>query len=380
MVARLARGALIEALEATGGPISTSESLSPETRSRRADHFITDMRDVVARFDVGPSDLRRIALNDDHQLSVRFAALYGALHLLRRQGDIPRYQELVTEAQPTLDRLPLFETFYTFFHQFDGDLDTALTHAGRALEALPNTPGVQHLHAQIVADLLDRSEAVDPQIVSAALGRLEDMIQSGRAGRSPAFRETMARLLLHTDANDRHERARRAIKAALSLESSTEPGHQLRVANRRTILALIDHDQRHTRNLRDQADLLDEMRSTQATLRDRHERALEDMAEMRSEMAELRGHVDRVRDQTLTLLALFAALIAFVVSTIQVSVTLDAVSVMTVTVLLALLTIVIFSSAAVTLGLSTRRTGVIMLTSVSASILLLVLAVGGVVP
>ena len=378
MVGRLGRRDLLQALESVAKPIVTGEVLSPETRSIRTKHFTLDMRTkILDHLDGNERELRRIALDEDHGMAARFAALYGALHLLRREGDVEQYQQLVTEAQPTFGQLPLFETFYAFFHQFAGDLQEAFHHAVRALDALPEMPGAQHLHAEIVADLLDRSEDVDDQVVSAALQRIEAAIQSGNAS-SPAFQETFARLLLHTGA---HERARQAINAALSLESPSEPGYQLRVTNRRMIRKLIDHDQKHSEHIDEQsrliarqAELIDRMRATYEVLRGEHEEVREDMSKIRTDLY-------GVRDQTLTLLALFAAVIAFVVTTVQVSVSLDVVSVMVVTVLLGMLTITIFSSASVVLGLSARKSTIgILVISTGASIALLGLAVTDVIP
>lgn len=357
MVGRKTRQKLIDALSSAAKPVVTNEPLSPETRSIRTQRFTFDMRNILARFGVDERQLRQIALDEDRDIAVRFAALYGSLHLLRRRGDGAQYRQLVTEAQPSFGHIPLFETFYTFYHQFAGDLPEAFRHATRALELLPDMPGVQHLQAQIIADLVDRSVEIDDRVVAEARRRLETAVQSGTSA-SPAYHETLARLLLRDGA---HERARQAINIALSLESPSEPGYLLRLANRRMIRSLIDHDQQ-------QAELITRIQSAYVVLRDRHEVVQEEMSGMR-------GELYRVRDQSLTLLALFAAVIAFVVTTVQVSVTLEPVSVMIITLLLGLLTITIFAAASVVLGLSASRLTIgILVAALASSVTLIALA------
>lgn len=357
---------LLGDLRSVAAPIVVDAPLSPEVRSKRCQAFVVNMRELLSRHSVETDVLYRVYRTSSYDKAIRLGGLYGALHLFRRQENFRAYRELVDEAQPDLGTHPLFSTFYTFYHQSRGDLRVALRYSMQALDYLPTMPGVQHLHAVIVADMLDRSMPVDPEDIKKAMREAKSIIDQPD-GRIAAYHTTLARLQYHKQL---FEDARTNITLALDIESPDEPGYPLRHANRLIVKWLIDAGQQQSILISELRTSLADVRTSNVNLADKNKELMRKQGQVDSQMAAVRDEVSRMRDQSLTLLTLMTAVITFIVTTVQVSSELGLTSLMVVIPMLALLTVTVFSAGALILGINRDDwTTRLFLGSLSASIL-----------
>lgn len=361
---------LAEALSVVASGLDELVSIAPEARSRRTQEFINDVRVVLRQQSANVSQLEALVHSESEQETTRFAALYGLLHLHRRNHNFVAYRELVDHAAKEFGQYHLYSTFYTFYHRSLGNHRQALRYSEAALARLPSMPGVQHLHAAIVADLLDLSEEVSPDDIDSAIGEVRsiiDRLASADHGprRIASYYETLARLQRHVG---RFQEARTNIRLAMESESPGEPGYELRHANRLNLKWLIDVSS-------EEAEIREGIDASIQAITEASNELSNKQASVEAQLGEVRREVATVRDQTFTLLTLLTAVITFVVTSVQVATRIGLPSLMVAIPALGLLVIVLLSSAALLLTTGEAGSGPARALFVGSLLALIALAV-----
>ena len=229
--------------------------------------------------------LRAIAADDNYSFEQRFRALY-ALHIhLRRYKDLGQLSEVTSLYRDTFYRHPMwpFVESMTLFYcdQSPRDLRTAEKLARRALEQFPDHYFVLAHTAMVSARRLAREGVRRPREVNEAIHLANRALQLSNE-RYARFWGVLAELLI---ISGRFDEADDAISRAIELEDSSASDYAVRLSDYQMLR-------------------IDSQVS-------RHREALE-----RSQAKAIK-RLDQVRSETLGLLGLLAAVIAFLVTSVQ---------------------------------------------------------------
>jgi len=110
-----------------------------------SERFAEEMRIIDATLDSPTRLYTEILTDETHSLEQRFAALYGLLHRLRREGRLTQYIELCKKYEAEFGDQPYFDTFRVVMHSASADTKRgyrqALGAARNAGGELPIYPG-----------------------------------------------------------------------------------------------------------------------------------------------------------------------------------------------------------------------------------------------
>jgi tetratricopeptide (TPR) repeat protein len=226
-------------------------------------------------------------LLNDYSLGqeTRFAAFYVLLVRHFRDYDFVAYRRLFEAFGRDFadeDHLPVLRTEY-LLTQGSSRLDDALRESKRAVARLGTDPSAQHQRAFVIAELCERSGRVDDALVEEGLEAVETAIREGEE-RHPIFHATRARLLI---ARGEFRAARDELQLAIELEPTTSPQHSTRIAEYRDIRASVA--------------------------------IAEQIAEFDRRQDEALKRLEEVRGQAVQLVGLLAAVVAFIVTTTEIS-------------------------------------------------------------
>lgn len=230
-------------------------------------------------------------LIDDEDAQIAFNALFLELTILWRDRDFAQYRAVVAGARVRFRDNPRFPSLEAQACSCSVDarvLRRGLDHAKTALANLPGRPGILHTFAALVASLADQDKAKDVWL-SEAEDALEEVIRLNPT--YAMYHATLARILLH---QDRYREATDAVTQAIELEPSTGRHYALRVGDYQDIRTAISFGERADQ------------------LRQEHEAVTETVTNVRSEFEDM-------RTQVFALLGLLAAVVAFIVTGVQVA-------------------------------------------------------------
>ncbi|HEY6731550.1 MAG TPA: hypothetical protein VI039_11045 [Solirubrobacterales bacterium] len=271
------------------------------------------MLDACQRIlDMPESELQGLRARDVEE--VRFLALYILLLVNWREFNYPRYRELVDlyAADFAEEIHPYFLTFRSQYHSSHGDdldeVERALEYACMAAERLPEGPAVLHLMAATTAkvseaggQLTDEQFAAADQAIRTAIRLDRDLLARNRKPtRFARYHATRARLLT---LQGRHREARGELHKALELE---DPRATSRIAEYLEIRGQISLNES-----------VGPVREELESLSRRIEEETESLRTLSTEVA------DQIRLQSVQLLGLLAAVLAFLFTGAEIARNLD---------------------------------------------------------
>ena len=235
--------------------------------------------------------LNAIAGDEEQEARFRSAALATSLAFLWRRRDYQEFRKVFDKYRSTFqDADSSLESLYRGMYDLSqvsspGGLKRALESAKEATESLPDTPGALNLYTEVVAVIGERGRVEEEELEQAMLS-IEKAI--GTDSKYAKYYANRARILaLQGQYNNSYQ----DIDKAIEIEIFDE--HTLwRVTSYEEIRIKV-RLQQHSVEIEQQAD------------------------EMKQEQEGARKQMTAMRGETLTLLGLLAAVIAFVVSSVQ---------------------------------------------------------------
>ena len=235
--------------------------------------------------------LNKIAGNKEQEAGVRVIALASSLAYLWRRRYYQLFRKVFVKYRSTFqDADSSLESLYQGMYDLSqvsspGGLKRALESAKEAKEVLPNTPGALNLYTEVVAVIGERGRVEEEELEQAVLSIGKAI---GTDSKYAKYYANRARILaLQGQYNNSYQ----DIDKAIEIEIFDE--HTLwRVTSYEEIRIKV-RLQQHSVEIEQQAD------------------------EMKQEQERARKQMTAMRGETLTLLGLLAAVIAFVVSSIQ---------------------------------------------------------------
>lgn len=231
------------------------------------------------------------ALYEDQDERIAFNALFAELGVLWRDRDFAQYRTRVREARSRFRENPRFlglEAQACSSLTDASSLRTGLDCAQRALDVLPERPGLLHTFAQITASLADQGKADQPM-----LDKAEDALRQA-ISLEPSYAKyyaTLARLLLR---DGRYGDANEAVNQAIELEPSDGLHYALRIGDYQDIRMAISFAERSDELAKEYQKVAQELEAARADFRAQ-------------------------RTVAFQLLGLLAAIIAFIVTGVQVA-------------------------------------------------------------
>ena len=256
--------------------------------------------DLLANLHV--KELNAMAGDTEQEASVRSAALATSLAFLWRRRDYQQFRKVFDEYRSTFQEYDsLLDLLYKGMYDLSqvsrsGGFKRALESAKRAKEALPNTPGALNLYTEVVAVIGERGDVEEEELEQARVS-IEKAIEKDIT--YAKYYASRARILaLQGQYNDSYQ----DIDKAIEIENFDE--HTLWRVNYYEEIRIHVRLQQRSVEIQQQVSEMKEIRQQADEIKQEQERT-------RNQMAAMRG-------ETLTLLGLLAAVIAFVVSSIQV--------------------------------------------------------------
>lgn len=246
-------------------------------------------------------ELNAMARDTEQEASVRSAALATSLAFLWRRRDYQQFRKV-------------FDDYRSIFQEYDSSLESlykgmydlskvsspggfkqALESAKRAKEELPNTPGALNLYTEVVAVIGERGDVKEEELEQARVS-IEKAIEKDIT--YAKYYASRARILA---LQGRYDDSYQDIDKAIEIENFDE--HTLWRVNYYEEIRINVRLQQRSMEIRQQISEMKEIRQQADEMKQEQERTRKQMAAMRGE--------------TLTLLGLLAAVIAFVVSSVQ---------------------------------------------------------------
>ena len=279
------------------------------------------MRQLLSGTGDPVSEVLNIARDRGISTGVRFAGAYGAMVSMWRARNVSLFIELCDEFSVEFATEPLFDVFRAESQLARGsrlaNIRSALVYARAAREALPELPGVLHLYAELVARVhevaLDAS--VDPEEVAQADTALRHAIYITK-GAYPKYHATLARIQI---LQARYDDARDSIQSAMDTEDTSTVESAARLAGYEVIAERIT--------------------LAQATELQRIERD------------QIREQISKTQAQSITLVGILAAAIAFIVTSTSLASNLTGMSLQLTLLGLGGVLIVVFSSFSYAFGI-----------------------------
>lgn len=236
--------------------------------------------------------MQEIIEDDRQEAKVRSAAFAALLAYLWRWRDYQQfrkafdsYQEYFVNTSPSL--VALYRGMYDQSQvSKQGGRQQALKSAQAAKEAMPRLPGALNLFAEAVAIAGVRGDATDEEL-NQAMDAIDKAIEI-----DPGYAKYYSNRARILAAKGRYDESYRDIEKAIELETSEYDEYLLRIADYQSIHTTIQLSERLT-----------EISQQAEAMKREQERASKQVSSMRGE--------------TLTLLGLLAAVIAFVVPNVQ---------------------------------------------------------------
>lgn len=290
----------------------------------RIREWLSESRTAVAVLLVVARD--RSLVND-----VRFAAAYGAMITLWRCRDFTQFAHLCDEFSSEFSTEPLFDVFRAESELARGsrlgNLRSALVYARTAQEALPQLPGVLHLYAELVARVCERT--LDTDIDTEEVARAETAVRRAiflTKGAYAKYHATLARIDI---LQARYDSARDSIQAAMDAEDTSTVESAARLSGYEVIAERI---------------------------------TLAQAAELqRLERDQVRQELSKAQAQSITLVGILAAAIAFIVTTSSLASTLSGATLQFSLIGLGGMLIMVFSSFSFAFGILPCRRFVVLL-------------------
>jgi tetratricopeptide (TPR) repeat protein len=245
------------------------------------------MRDITEALQDPENILARILERKTADYAVRFNALYGLLHRLRREERITEYASLVARYESEFRKEPYFSTFRAIVERGRGD-NVSLRHAvslsREAARTIPKVAGVLHQVAAFAADYFERVDSTPPPREIEEAEAYADRAIEISDGRISHFFETQARLLA---LRGEFDSARIAVNRALELEPRQGRDYYRRITQYQATRIKIE--------------------------------LLQQQARWHAIQDQNRRDLDEFKSEQLQLLGLLAAVVAFVVSTANIA-------------------------------------------------------------
>lgn len=245
--------------------------------------FGPQVRRLLETHDPALSTLLALVDDPGQPVTVRFAAFYAVQVRHWRRRDYGQHRELTDRYQSLFGDQPMFSFLLAeYYASQSGDqanLLAALHYARRAAGQLPEVPGVLHVLAEVIAEYQEQAETHQVDLVLEGERAVTRAIALSR-GTYPKYFATLARLQILRGA---YGEARRSVAIAIEQEDSTGRDYALRVGDYQPIRSRVQLAQQSG-----------DLQAAQA-----------------SALGEMRG----ARRETLEVLGLLAAVIAFLVTT-----------------------------------------------------------------
>jgi hypothetical protein len=249
--------------------------------------FFAASRSAAERLKDHQQDLLALSADRSMPVEARLKALYLALHTIRRRGNLIDYRRIVDECRRVLGHYPIFRTFEVVYERSLGDDERSMARAVRAsrrsLECYGDSPGVLHQFAELVVTEHELHRSAKRDALHEAERAVERAI-SLSPEHAPRYWNTLARVqsLLGDFLS-----ARRSITEALELEAKATPDAEARLSEHQLVQTRI-----HLAEDRQRAETRDK---------------------------EARSELYAIRTQTLEILGLLAAIIAFLTTSVSIT-------------------------------------------------------------
>lgn len=238
---------------------------------------------------------------------LRYRAFFVLLIRLFRDEDYRAYRQLFERHEALfadwISEIGLRAEYHLTRGDKRGNLEEALIFATEAKERLPNHPLVLHSYAALLVGLEERVDQPDRDHVRDAEHALNKAIGLSKTPHA-IFYATKARSLTLLG---RYDDARDALDAAIDAEPTNTPQYDRRIAHYHDLRANVSVREHLAMLSKQQSEALRKLEELDRSA----ERRLTDIA------TQLTARVDEVRLQLIQLLALLAAVIAFIVTGTQ---------------------------------------------------------------
>ncbi|MER5479286.1 hypothetical protein ABT026_20300 [Streptomyces sp. NPDC002734] len=237
-----------------------------------------------------------------------FDALYVLLARHRRSLDSDRFRRLYERHAGHFDDVPMravLDSDMAMLHPGGPDLPSSVEFAARALDAYPNNQPLVAHHARTLAELGWSGVEVPEADLAQALARVERSIEADPE--RPRFRAVKGQLCALLG---RYEEAEAAIQRAMELEDSGLNGYAIRVIEYQRLRADV-------RLRAETGRIRQSLHETTRRLEQEMDQRLTAVAEAIRQREE--GELAKLRSESLGTLGLLAAVIAFIVTSVQVA-------------------------------------------------------------
>lgn len=242
---------------------------------------------IQARLSNPRSELEAILRDSSADTRARFAAFFGILTALWRDRDFTKYARVFEEFEFQVGDHPLLPFLRAEYLMSRGttraNLESALANARQAVEGAPRFPGILHLFAEVTAELEELRDEPNEDRIREAERHLERAITLTHGQRAKYY-ATYARLCALRRA---YEEAQTHLHEAIAREASDGSHYMMRVADYQLLRTRIEFSRQN------------------AVMTERQQASL--------------ASLDSLRGQVIELVGLLAAVVAFLVSGIQIS-------------------------------------------------------------
>ena len=285
--------------------------------------------------------LNIIAGDKEQEAKVRVVALATSLASLWRWRDYQHFRKVFDKYCSTFqDAGSSLELLYQGMYDLSqvsslGGFQRALDSASKAKNALPDTPGVLNLYTEAVAVIGERGGVDDmEEELKQAMLAIEEAI-----GTDPKYAKYYANRARILALQENYEKANQNIDKAIEIEPFDD--HTLwRVNSYDEIRIKILFQQRST-EMKQQAE---QMKQQAEQAKQQAEQAKQQAEQVEKEQEGAREQIATMRGETLTLLGLLAAVIAFVVLSVQMVSSLQSVEAVILMTFMAGLILVVFGA------------------------------------
>lgn len=248
--------------------------------------YAFEVRELVKNLSDPIKALSQVLEDELFPTQIRFNAFYGIVTTLWEKQEFKKYREFVDKYETIFGRKAFFDTFKCQYYSClgsKGNLRIALDYAHKAKEKAPDLPNVLHLFTRTV---IENSEVLKKPMKEKYFIEAEDAINKAISISQESYARyfaTKAELLILMD---RFEEASDLIRKAIEIEPATHPSYTLRIGNYQDIrlkITFLDYTKKIKYHYLDSLNKLEE-----------------------------------VRLRVIELLGILAAIIAFLVTTIQV--------------------------------------------------------------
>lgn len=238
--------------------------------------------------------MKQIAKDEEQRIRVRSAALATWMTFLYRRRDYKDFRkvfddhcDIFQKPKPSSPLMVLYKGMYDLSKvSSKGNRQQAVESAKAAMKAMPDMLGALNLYAEAMAISGERGD-VTGEDLDLALDAIEKAIDD-----DPEYAKYYANRARILALKKRYEESYRDINKAIEMETSESDDYQLRITNYEAIRTFTQLEERSSK-IEQQAN------------------------EMKHEQEKAQKQLTSMRGETLTLLGLLAAVIAFVIASVQ---------------------------------------------------------------